>query len=882
MFHIKDSGYIVLFCGRGYISGNNGIKGIDIMNEFIESAGTNEKNQIKCEHVRISLIESRIIRFEWSSDNTFEDRPTQNVCCRNLGETQFTVSRQEDCIIIDTEHLQIDFCDDGMPFSRKNLKVRLKGKPQTQWTPGDAAVGNLGGACQQLDMLDGEDRLDLNEWLKGNRVVDQKLLLDDGILSRDGWSVFDDSRTPVIIPHPVTGQWFEKRPDSPGYCDFYFFGFGHEYKTALKYAAMLFGRQPLPSRYAFGYWYSRYWAFCDEELEELVEKFNRTHTPLDVLVLDMDWHLPGWVGFTWDKDFFPDPGSFLKKLREQNIRVCLNVHPGDISPHENAYGRIATALNFNTGGQESIPFQIESPESMSCCIRELLNPEEERGVDFWWIDWRECPENQKKTGFSCLSWLNRLLWLDQERRNSDRRPMTFGCRGSMDSGRYPVGFSADACTSWETLAKEVELTATASNALYGYWSHDIGGHMETGETSPELYLRWMQFGAFSPVMRSHSAKFSYAERLFWNFPDPVGSFLRETILERYRWLPYIYSECRRSCDTGVSLCRPLYYEAPEEADAYRNPGEYFCGDLLLAAPVTAPADCDTALAASVVWLPPEERWYDIASGTLLEKGSVRVMPRMLSETPLFLREGAIIPEEAAPTRAGDSGIVNLLRLAVYPGGQGEYVLHEDDGISHGYERGESVETRFRHYCRNGIRRIEIDPATGSCRGWKRIRPMQIVLRGVIPPRTVLVNGEAVPSTFDGTNFAIRIDLPNVDTVRQTIVEVRYDCDDGHAPAAGMAGVLRRLRRLADIQNAVAGSAAPVKDDRLAQKLAHMGRRITLNPAVWREELKQTRELLPRLQPSFEELHKVRGRRFPFSLPEAEALLMQVEKELKQH
>lgn len=181
--------------------------------------------------------------------------------------------------------------------------------------------------------------------------------------------------------------------------------------------------------------------------------------------------------------------------------------------------------------------------------------------------------------------------------------------------------------------------------------------MEQVAISPELYLRWMQFGVCSPVLRSHSAKFEYAERRFWKFFAPYNELLRNEILRRHRMIPYIYGECRKGCDTGVSLCRPLYYEYPEDENAYCNPGEYFLGDSILAAPVTAQADPETGIAEQTLWLPPGE-WYDISTGTPHSGGKCITEGRMLSDLPLFSvperfcrkRKKPLLPESAASFR----------------------------------------------------------------------------------------------------------------------------------------------------------------------------------------------------------------------------------------
>lgn len=846
------------------------------MNEFRKMAATPALNSVVRGRARISVLEPRLIRLEWCEEGIFEDRPTQNICCRDLGEWQFSVRDEGDMLSIDTGALRVVFRDNGGCFSADNLAISFEINGQEiRWKFGDIDPCNLKGTSSELDMADGGERLDLEAWLRGERRVKRELILDDGLLSRSGWSVFDDSRTAAIMEHPVFGEWFEKRPAGAKRQDLYFFGFGHDYKAALGCAAGLFGRQPLPPHYVFGYWYSRYWAYCDREIEELTEQFARTRTPLDVLVIDTDWHLPGWTGFTWDRDFFPDPSGFLNSMKARGVHISLNLHPDrGVASHEEAYKTFRRRLGYR--GKPPIPFELENPAFMDLYFKLLLNPEERRGVDCWWIDWRQNEAQAAQTGFSPLSWINRLHWLDQQRRNPRKRPLVFSCRGGMDGGRYPVGFSADTCSSWATLAMEVGFTATASNVLFGYWSHDIGGHMESQATAPELYLRWMQFGVCSPVLRSHSAKYEYAERRFWNFPAPYNELIRNEILRRHRMIPYLYGECRRGYDCGVSLCRPLYYEYPEAEEAYRNPGEYFLGDSILAVPVTVPADADTGIASHTFWLPPGE-WYDIPAGVTRSGSRYVTAGRLLDELPLLVRPGAVLPEAPGEEPAGVSGIVKHLSFSIYPGKTGEYELYEDDGETIAYQTDGCVRTRIRHWKSGMERHIEIQPAEGSCPAFRRYRPVGIKLHGVIPPQSVMLNGRNIAGGWEycGEEFCCTITIPRLDARKGAAITVKYAEDEESAPLEGWIAAARRLKKLAAIQNRTAGCTAPVKNDRLAQKIAHFGRRITLRPADWKKECRLVTELLGQLRPAFEELHAVRGHLFPFSLTEVNALLDEV-------
>ena len=187
-------------------------------------------------------------------------------------------------------------------------------------------------------------------------------------------------------------------------------------------------------------------------------------------------------------------------------------------------------------------------------------------------------------------WLNYVFFTDMERRGKNR-PLLFHRWGGLGNHRYQIGFSGDAISVWESLAFQPQFTATAANVGFGYWSHDIGGHMP-GPVSPELYTRWIQFGVFSPILRTHTTKNPESERRLWAYPDAYFSVMRDAYRLRYALIPYIYTEARKAFDTGISICRPMYYEHPGAEEAYAATGQYMFGDAMIVAPIATPVDAD--------------------------------------------------------------------------------------------------------------------------------------------------------------------------------------------------------------------------------------------------------------------------------------------------
>ena len=439
--------------------------------------------------------------------------------------------------------------------------------------------------------------------------------LEPGLVSRDGWVVVDDTARPLF--DDSDWPWAIARPERQA-TDWYFFGHGHDYRAALGDFVKVAGRIPMPPRFAFGTWWSRYWSYTDQEFMDLVRGFESHDVPLDVLVIDMDWHLTfnlrwqkrvvdqsgnrlGWSGYTWDPRLFPNPEGFLAWCEAHGLKTPLNLHPASgVQPHEQAYPAMARAMGIDPETKQHVPFDITNKTFAENYFEILHRPLERQGVDFWWSDWQQDPDT-RTPGVNNTWWLNYVHSTDMARRGE--RPIIFHRWGGLGNHRYQIGFSGDTESVWESLAFQPYFTATAANVGYAYWSHDIGGHMP-GVVSPELYTRWIQFGAFSPILRTHTTKNPDAERRIWAYPEPYASVMRDAFHLRYALIPYLYSAARETYETGVAFFRPLYYDFPEADEAYTETAEYLFGDDMLVAPVTKPVDPDTGTAAQSVWLPP--------------------------------------------------------------------------------------------------------------------------------------------------------------------------------------------------------------------------------------------------------------------------------------
>jgi Glycosyl hydrolases family 31 len=226
--------------------------------------------------------------------------------------------------------------------------------------------------------------------------------------------------------------------------------------------------------------------------------------------------------------------------------------------------------------------------------------------------------------------------------------------------------------SWASLHFQPEFTATASNAGYGWWSHDIGGHF-FGVKDDELVTRWVQLGVFSPILRLHSTADRFIAKEPWRFGEVARRLIGEALRLRHRLVPYIATMGLRARDEGAPLVSPMYYDHPSEQAAYGVPNQFMFGTELLVAPITAPADPETRLGAVNAWL-PEGEWIDAFTGLAYRGGRTIALHRDLDSIPVLVRPGTILPLAADGPR---TDVPDRLELHVFAGGDGEFTLAED-------------------------------------------------------------------------------------------------------------------------------------------------------------------------------------------------------------
>jgi alpha-glucosidase (family GH31 glycosyl hydrolase) len=428
-----------------------------------------------------------------------------------------------------------------------------------------------------------------------------------------------------------------------------------------------------------------------------------------------------------------DITPYLKAGGRNTLVLRVEPHP-DSAPGEASDGVVLGPVAIrDVAPPARIYFDLSDQKQAEVFMRELHGPLMSEGVDVWWVD--------GGSGSVDMPGLNRQLWTnkvyyDFSEQQSGKRAFILGRYGDWGSERYPGFFTGDAYSEWPVLAYEVAFSARGGNVLIPYISHDIGGFHGT-RIDFDLYARWIEFGAFSGILRMHSAHENPLEgnlRMPWVYGNSGTELMRKYFTLRTQLIPYIYTYAWVAHRESLPILRPLYLEYPELEEAYRHPHEYVFGEALLVAPVL------DASGNATVWLPAGD-WLGFFNGRHYQGDSTFTAHYAVDDIPVFVRAGAVIPEQGV-SEYSDAQPLNRLILNVYGGGSGRFELYEDDGVSLGTDDpAKHAETLFTHTVgSDGLHHLLIEPTAGAYPRQPPARSYELRVHGAGKPTSISVNG----------------------------------------------------------------------------------------------------------------------------------------------
>ncbi|HEY3868321.1 MAG TPA: TIM-barrel domain-containing protein [Actinocrinis sp.] len=629
----------------------------------------------------------------------------------------------------------------------------------------------------------------------GDTCTDNIEALQPGILDTSGWFLLDDTQTAVW----TSDGWTAARPGGDVE-DGYLFGYGENYDSALADLAKLTGNAPMLPESLFGNWYSDFHPYSESDYKNtILPGAQANDVSLDALSVDTYWHSPDqWASWEFNSSLFPDPPEFFAWADGQHLYVDLALHgqipvgdPQAAATLATAGGSLAQAGCPTFGPSDTCYVFDWGNESQAEAYFNLVQELSNDGANFYWLDWC-CEASVVSTpGVDPDGWIGQLS--AQQMIDDGARGFVLSREGASNlqplAGRYPSGawadhrsvvhFTGDAYATWSLISDEIQRTTGEASIGEPYVSDDIGGFYAPPGTSndpDDLYLRFLQMGVFQPIMRLHSSDLN---RLPWQFDSTVQPIGDAFMQLRESLVPYLYSLSENSTTTGQPMAQALYLDYPGQAAAYTNPNEYLMGSQVLVAPVTTPGtDPQTT-----VWFPPGT-WTDWFTGTSYTGPSTQTLTVPLSQMPVFVKAGGIIPLQPSNGHA-DTADTAPLTLKVYASANSTYSLYEDAGNGLGYEQGQSRTTPITYSQSGTSSTLTVGPGAGTYPGAPTSRTYTYQLVGVTAPTSVLVNGQTTAAwSYNSATDTLTVTPPAASVSQPlTITEGTAEAPYGGTPAA---------------------------------------------------------------------------------------------------
>lgn len=546
------------------------------------------------------------------------------------------------------------------------------------------------------------------------------------LLSSKGYGLLWDNYSATNFTDNSKGGCFES---VIGDCVDYYFIYGGSADAAIAGYRDLTGASPMYGKWVFGFWQCRERYESQEQIVGVVEKYRELQVPLDNIV--QDWRYWGmdleqWNATEFGNPSFPDPKGMIDRIHKNNAHIMISVWPsfGVETTIYKEMDRNKMLYDFRTWPNEKVRvYDAFNPKARDLYWSYMNKNIFSKGMDAWWLDATE-PEQADRQGkidstqtalgsfkrFANAYPLqtNKGVYENQRKVSSDKRVFILTRSAFCGQQRYAAStWSGDIDGNWTVFRNQIAGGINFCLSGIPYWTTDIGGFFVRGELYPlgvadsayqELYVRWFQFGAFSPLFRSHGTStpreiYQFGKKGYWAY-DVQEKFINL----RYRLLPYIYSQAWRITSDGATMMRGLVMDFPEDVTALNIGNQYMFGPSLLVTPVTEPQYTTmgtngksgksdfSKIKNTKVYLPKGVDWYDFWTGEKIEGGKTISRPTPIDILPLYVKAGSIIPfgpvvQYAAEKPAGP------IELRVYEGKDAVFTLYEDENDNYNYEKG---------------------------------------------------------------------------------------------------------------------------------------------------------------------------------------------------
>lgn len=628
-----------------------------------------------------------------------------------------------------------------------------------------------------------------------HKLMEQSNLEDfqNVVQSIKGWGLYWDNYSPTNYDDDANGMSLSSEVGDG--MDYYFM-YGKNADGVISQMRHLSGKVPMFPLWTFGYWQSKERYKSSKEVVDVVDKYRELHVPLDGII--QDWQYWGsnynWNAMEFLADDYLDGAKMIEKVHNKNAHLMISIW-ASFGPMTKAYKQLnekGLLFDFQTWPQSGLtpwPPRMDYPSGVRVYdafsqdardiywqnLKRLFN----QGVDAWWMDSTDPDffnatehDYEHKAGNGTWRSMRNAFPLctvggvydSQRKENSDKRVFIMTRSAFAGQQRYGSNmWSGDVASSWDMLRKQIPAGLNFSLTGDPNFNTDIGGffcgsYNNNGSGSAthnpqyqELYVRWLQYGLFCPVFRSHGTDAPREIYQFGKKGEPIYDAIEKMINLRYRLLPYIYSTAWQVSSKDYSYMRPLFSDFASDRKVWNMPNEFMFGSSILAAPIveatytqekiikenamtgwdSKEVNAQTENSAinfkenktTLKYLPAGTKWFDFWTGKQYNGGQYVNISTSIAEVPMFMRAGSIIPLAPEMEYTGEKKWDNL-EIRLYPGANGNFTLYEDEGDNYNYEKGMYATINFHWDDANKI--LTIGKQEGNYPGIIKERQFNIV------------------------------------------------------------------------------------------------------------------------------------------------------------
>lgn len=608
-------------------------------------------NIIQGEKYRFTILSEVLIRLEYSETGEFLDELTELVRNRNFAIPKFNVQQDEKFLVIETNYFRLEYTKNkpfiGTKFvPEQNLKVLLKDTDR-YWYYNHIEARNFKSIGYSLDNL---------EFAKPNQ---------HGLYSTDGFVSIDDSKSLII----KNNEFFKRNNKN---LDIYLFMYKRDFGICLRDYFNLTGKPNMIPRYMFGNIWNKNSYYTDQNIKDLINKFNKNNIPINYILLGNKWHSKTnyEYGLSWNNDLFIDYNKFIDYLKLKNIYLGVTINPININNKEKNYEEFINRINEES--KEIVPLNLFNKNIVEAYLNIFIEPLVNNGVNGFLIDYNNIKD---------LYTLRVMNYYHNEYfKNKNLKNPILSRNSLINAHSLSSVYTGKTIVSWKLLNSLPEYISSACNNGLSFISTDIGGYY-SGIEDDELYRRFIEFGTFSPILRLSSDDSHYYKREPWKWDVHTSSIVKYYLRLRAMLIPYLYTEAYNYSETGIPIIQPLYYNYPEVYDELEYRNEYYFGRSLFVCPITKPKDTIMNRTIQSIYL-PRGIWYDFKTG-IKYIGNKRYISFYKDEDyPVFATQGSIIPlAKLNEENLNNSNNPDGFEIHIFPGKSNSYTLYEDDGLT---------------------------------------------------------------------------------------------------------------------------------------------------------------------------------------------------------